>query len=107
MKNRERKTKQQLSPWTFRPDADVAEMVEAALQATGMGRSELVNRALRACGPTLCAEFFAEMREREQKWNAAEGPQGANDVTVSSGCSLNRERHKLAAIEAQAEALAD
>ena len=107
MKNRERKTKQQLSPWTFRPDADVAEMVETALNATGIDRSELVNRALRACGPTIVSEFFREMREREQAWNsAAEGQQGAKEAPISSGESLNR-LHKLAAMEMQAEALAD
>jgi len=77
MKNRERKTKQQSSPWSFRPDKDVAEMVENAVQATGIERSELVNRALRSCCPDVVAGFFREMRQREQQWSESKKKVGA------------------------------
>lgn len=55
------KTKKQESPWSFRPDDDVRELLDFAKHRTGMTTSELVNEAVKKCGAAVLDEYFERL----------------------------------------------
>ncbi len=83
MKTGEREMKKQESPWSFRPDDDVREMLEFAKSRTRMTTAEMVNKALRKCGAECLDEYFAAATSGQHEFSSRFGQQ-ARAYRVSS-----------------------